>query len=310
MSTEPPLAGTRKIEAIVNAGSGAVQREDLLGSIEKLLGSPGANVRMTIARQGAEIPDLARKAAEGDAEVVLAAGGDGTISSIASALVGSGKILGVLPLGTFNFFSKRLGIPLDLDLAFRTVLEGRVAEVNVGEVNGRIFLNKSSVGLYPLALRHRERVYRRFGRNRLVGLISGGLAMLRRGHVMKIHVTTEAEERHFRSRFVFVCNNPQELEYFNIRGRECLDDDKLAVYLPEPLHPLRMIGMGMRLLFHRMEGASGYDALCAREMRLNMRRPRVPVSVDGEVEMFDTPLHYRMRAKALRVMVPAETKAS
>lgn len=304
MSTEPPPTGVRKIEAIINAGSGTMQQKGMLEKITHLLQSSGTNIRLTVARSGSDLEELARAAAISDADVVVAAGGDGTISGIASQLIDSGKLLGVLPLGTFNFFAKRLSIPLDLDQALLTITEGRVAEVNVGEVNGRIFLNKSSVGLYPLSVRYREKAYRRFGRNKLVALAAGCVALLRRGRVMKISVTTEAETRVFHSRLAFVCNNPQELERFNLRGRECLEQDKLAVYLPEPLSPIRTLALGVRMACRRLEQAPGYDALCAREMRLDTKRARLPVSVDGEVEMMVPPLYYRARARALRVIVP------
>ena len=109
---------------------------------------------------------MAEEAARSDAEVIVAAGGDGTIDGIASVLADTGKILGVLPLGTFNLFANRLNIPLDLEAALHTAVNGRVAEINVGEVNGRVFLSRSSVGLYPFALRHREEMFRRFGRSR------------------------------------------------------------------------------------------------------------------------------------------------
>lgn len=305
MSADSPPVQGRTIEVIINAHSGTARKSGVLDRLDQLFESPHATVRFHRVRKGADIATLARKAAEGDSEVVVAAGGDGTISGVASALVGTDKSLGVLPLGTFNFFSQRLGIPLDLEEAARTILEGRATEVNVGEVNERIFLNKSSVGLYPLAVRHRERMYRQYGRNRLVALISGCLALLRHDRVMTIGISTEKEERTFRSRFVFVCNNPQELDYYQIRGRHCLDQDRLAVYLPEPLSPFQMLRLGLRMFFRGLKDAEGYDALCAREMRLETRRPRLPVSIDGEVEMMTTPLIYRMRPGALRVLVPA-----
>ena len=129
-----------------------------------------------------EIARLAVEAVRSNAKVIVAAGGDGTIDGIASALAGSGKILGVTPLGTFNLLARRFNIPVDLEGALQTAVNGRVAEINVGEVNGRVFLSRSSVGLYPLALRQREKMYRRFGRSRLIALLSGATALVRGKH--------------------------------------------------------------------------------------------------------------------------------
>ena len=149
----------RTMIVILNRGAGH-SNEETQERIGKFFQSHGIAARVLVARDGGEIARLAAEAARSDAEVIVAAGGDGTIDAIASVLAGTGKILGVLPLGTFNLFAKRLNIPLDLEAALHTAVNGRVAEINVGEVNGRVFLSRSSVGLYPLALRHREKMFR------------------------------------------------------------------------------------------------------------------------------------------------------
>ena len=163
---------------ILNRGAGH-HGEDTQAQIAELFQSQNIATRLVVARDGGEIASLAQEAVRSDSEIIVAAGGDGTIDAIAAALTGSGKILGVLPLGTFNLFAKRLNIPLELGAAVQTVVNGRTAEINVGEVNGRTFLSRSSVGLYPLALRHRATLFRRFGRSRLIALISGATALLR-----------------------------------------------------------------------------------------------------------------------------------
>ena len=289
---------------ILNRGAGH-HRDETQTQIAELFQSHGIKVRLLVAQDGNAIASLAKEAAGSDVEVVVAAGGDGTIDAIASALAGSGKILGVLPLGTFNLFAKRLGIPLDLKAAVRTAVIGRIVEINVGEVNGRVFLSRSSIGLYPLALRHREQMFRRFGRSRLIALLSGATALLRWGNVMTIRLTNENEVHLFRSRFVFVCNNPEELDYFRLRGRECIDAGKLAIYLPKPLSPFGILRLGFWMLRRETEETRDFAMICAPKLRLEIEPPRVPVSLDGEVEMMSAPLHYRLRVGALRVRVPA-----
>jgi diacylglycerol kinase family enzyme len=252
---------------------------------------------------------LAREAAQSNTKVVVGAGGDGTIDTIAAALTGTGKILGVLPLGTFNLLARRLGIPLDLTAAVQTCVDGKVSAINVGDVNGRTFLSRSSVGLYPLALRHREQMFRQFGRSRLIALLSGATALMRWGNVMTICLTTEADRHLFRSRFVFVCNNPEELDYFNLPGRECIDTDKFAVYVPKPLTPPGILRLGVRMLRRQARESRDFDTFCVREMLLDIEPSRVPVSLDGEVEIMQSPLHYRLRLGALHIRVPTVNSA-
>ena len=134
---------------IINRGAGHHQ-EETQAQIEKLFQSRGIAARVLVARHAGEIAHLAEAAARSwAAEVVVAAGGDGTIDGIASVLAGTGKILGVLPIGTFNLFAKRLNIPLDLEAAVQTALSGRVAKINVGEVNGGVFLSRFRRGPLP-----------------------------------------------------------------------------------------------------------------------------------------------------------------
>lgn len=289
---------------ILNRGAGRHQ-DETQAQIERLFQSRGIAARVLVARDGGQIARFAAEAAQSDAKVVVAAGGDGTIDGIASVLADTGKILGVLPIGTFNLFAKRLNIPLDLGAAVETVVSGRVAEINVGEVNGRVFLSRSSIGLYPLALRQREKMYRRFGRSRLIALLGGATALMRWGNLMTIRLTTESGRHLLRSRFVFVCNNPEELDYFNLPGGECIDADKFAVYAPKPLTPPGILRLGFRMLRRQARERRDFDTFCSREILLEIEPSRVPVSLDGEVEIMQSPLHYRLRVGALHMLVPA-----
>ena len=293
---------------ILNRRAGRHQ-DETESQIEEFFRSRGVAARMLVARDGGEIARLAAEAARSDAEVIVAAGGDGTIDGIAAALADTGKILGVIPLGTFNLLARRLNIPAELEAALEIAVAGRIAAINVGEVNGRLFLSRSSVGLYPLALRHREEMFRRFGRSRLIALLSGATALMRWGNIMTISLTTEGEERLFRSRFVFVCNNPAELEYFNLPGRHCIEADKFAVYVPRPLSPPGIVRLGFRMLGRRAREGRDFETFCARDLCFEIKPAIVPVSLDGEVELMQSPLHYRLRLGALRIRLPSATQS-
>src|SRR5215210_1905941 len=130
---------------IINATSGANDKERVRDRLAELFAARGLTPRITLAQSGAEIVELAQRAVREDCNPVVAGGGDGTINAVASHVVGTNRTLGVLPLGTLNHFAKDIQVPLELEMAARVCLEGRVAQVDVGEVNGRIFLNNSSL---------------------------------------------------------------------------------------------------------------------------------------------------------------------
>ena len=125
----------------------------------------------------------AADAARADGGLVVAAGGDGTINAVATAVLRVGLPMGVIPMGTFNYFSREHGLPLDAEAAVQNLLQalhaGEMRPVQVGYVNRQMFLVNASVGLYPKLLAEREKASRRFGRSRLVAVASAVWSMFR-----------------------------------------------------------------------------------------------------------------------------------
>ncbi len=126
-------------------GSAAQQRSVLSRSLAVLRGPLDF---VDIAAEGRLERALDRRDPGGD-RVVVAAGGDGTVRSVVSAAVASGRALGALPIGTRNHFARDAGVPLDLTAAIETLDTGREIRVDTGEVAGHLFLNNASLGLYP-----------------------------------------------------------------------------------------------------------------------------------------------------------------
>ena len=141
------------LEVIINCSSGTINSGEVSRQVTALFDAKGLIARVSIATSGAQVVELARRAAQGDSSTIVAGGGDGTISSVAAVLAGTTKTLGVLPLGTLNHFAKDLNIPIDLEGAINIISEGHIQSVDVGEVNGHIFINTSSLGVYRSIVR-------------------------------------------------------------------------------------------------------------------------------------------------------------
>src|SRR4051794_7176429 len=163
----------------MNAGSGRGGVVDAARRIETLLAEKGRPVRITLARHGRDIRPAAERAVSEGTAGLVAAGGDGTVNTLASVAVDADVPLGVLPQGTLNHFAKDLGIPTDLDQALEVVLAGHTRRVDVGEGSGRIFVNNSSLGVYPRIVRLRER-YGARGPGKWLAAPWATLAVLRR----------------------------------------------------------------------------------------------------------------------------------
>lgn len=287
---------------IFNRGSGAQKEHEHLA---ELLRKCDVEAQL-VPTKGADVCQVAAEAARGRDELIVAAGGDGTIGAVCSALVGTDKTLGVIPSGTFNFFARQLNIPLDQEEAIRLLPTGGTKEVDLGEVNGKVFINNAAIGLYPAALRDREQAYRKFGRKRLIAYLSGALALMRRHrHLMRLRLSADGDEQAIKSQFVFVCTNQGQLDFYRIKGGECLAQGALAVYTAPPLNRWQIVQLGFQMLTRRLDQTDDYEAMCARDLWIDTRRPQVEVAIDGERTMLSTPLHFRMRQRALRVRVPA-----
>jgi diacylglycerol kinase family enzyme len=293
-----------QLAVILNASSGADDKEATSQKLKEIFAARDFDARIRLARSGSEVGELTRRALSDRISLIVAGGGDGTINTVASEIVGTDRALGVLPLGTLNHFAKDLQIPLDLEGAARNIMEGRVARVDVGEVNGRIFLNNSSLGLYPRIVRHREKQQERLKRGKWPAFLWAAVTMLRRYPFLDVRLSTETRDLVRRTPFVFIGNNEYEMENFNIGARACLDAGKLSLYVAQRTGRLGLLRFAWRALFGGLRNEKDFDALCCTQVSIETRRRRLHVATDGEVTIMATPLDYRVRPGALRVIVP------
>jgi YegS/Rv2252/BmrU family lipid kinase len=289
---------------IVNAGAGAGAARDAAEAAEDMLSAAGIETRRVPVAPGADLTERTLELLQGRPAAIIAAGGDGTINAVASALAGTGTPLGVLPLGTLNHFAKDVGIPLDVTDAARTIAAGHTIDIDVAEVNGRVFLNNSSLGLYPSIVRSRDSQQRRLGRGKWPALAWATLTTLRRRPFLNVRVCTDHTSRRCTTSFVFIGNNVYTMAGFNIGRRERLDAGQLSLYLTRRCSRLRLVTLAVRALFGRLRQADDFEALTAESISIETPHKRLHVSTDGEVTMLDTPLEYRIRPRALRVLVP------
>ena len=238
--------------------------------------------------------------------IVVAGGGDGTINAVASVIADSGVPFGVLPLGTLNHFAKDIGIPLALDEAIATIATGVRRTVDVGEVNDRIFLNNSSLGLYPDIVRDREKQQSRLGRSKWLAALWATIGALRRYPFLSVRLTMDDGSDHARrTPFVFIGNNAYTMQGFSVGARESLSDGKLSLYVAQRPGRLSLLRLGWSALCGRLAQERDFDVLSTKNLEIETRHKRIRVATDGEVTVMQTPLRYRIRPGALCVIVPS-----
>ena len=296
------------VKIIISARAGLGDNNAVCERLVPLFNDSHLCVDISIAHSGEELIELARDAARGPYKVIVAGGGDGTVNSVAAAVIEHDKILGVLPLGTLNHFARDLKIPSDLQAAAQTIIAGHTTEVDVGDVNNRIFLNNSSLGLYPTIVRERQK-RERLGYRKWPAFVWATIQAFRRYPLLNVQLLVNYKLLNRRTPFVFVGNNEYAMDFFNVGMRERLDRGVLTIYLTHRTSRLKLLGLAFRMLFNRLRDEKDFLEVFSNQLKIQTRRKRLRVAFDGEVEVMQTPLQYRLRRRALRVIVPesAET---
>jgi diacylglycerol kinase family enzyme len=272
---------------------------ELIATLERY----GLRPEPILIEKGSDARDAARGALGRGAKTLVAAGGDGTISAVASTLLDSEAVLGVLPMGTLNHFAKDLQIPLDMEDAACVLANGAIARIDVGEVNGRAFINNSSLGIYPQMLAWREE-YRRKGWTKWAALSWAAVTALRRMPFLRLRLTAADTEVARLTPMIFIGNNEYEIEGFKAGTRHRVDAGRLFIYAVNASTPTKLIHLSLLALLGRLRQAQDFDSFVVVEAWIETRRRWVKVSLDGEVARLEMPLHYRTRLAALRVIVP------
>jgi diacylglycerol kinase family enzyme len=292
------------IVVIVNAGSGGGNDQALVDRLAGHFHAAGVHAEIELARGGDEIAAAVGNAIARRAPLIVAGGGDGTVSTVAAALVDTGIVFGVLPLGTLNHFARDLGIPIDLADAVAVLARGEAVPVDVGEVNGRIFVNNSGLGLYPDIVRDRERQQKRLRRGKWPAFVWATLSALRRYPFLVVALVVDGKEVLRKTPFVFIGNNEYRMEGFAIGERSGMEGGLLSLYVAQRPGRWRLLQLALRALTGRLRQARDFDATLAADIVVQSKRKRLRVATDGEVTAMTPPLHYRIRPASLIVMRP------
>ena len=307
----PPDEAIRSVHVILNksAGTAATDPSGLEIKLTEAFAARGITATMELAR-GEDIGTSARRAADaarlGRVAAVVVGGGDGTIHTVAGVLAGTDTPMGILPLGTLNHFARDLGVPFDLGEAVAAIAAGRRQEVDVGEVNGHVFVNNSSVGIYPAMVLDRERRRDRDRHAKGIAMALALLRALRRFPRRRLRVRAEGKTIAYRTPCLFVGNNRYDLRFLSVGRRQALDGGLLHVYVARSSTRWAFVWFVIRTALGIASRVNDLDELQVDRVEIATHARRLFVALDGEVERLATPLRYRIRPRALRVLLPLD----
>ena len=291
----------QKTGVIINVSAGSMSSQQLIEAIRAAFERHGVEARVEAAG-GKKLPEIARAMRDEGFELIVAGGGDGTISTVASQLVGHRAALGVLPLGTLNHFARDIGMPLDTEAAIAAICSGEVRAVDVASVNGKTFINNSSLGLYPDQARLRQVWRAKIGR--WPALIIASIIVLTRFPFLRVIAEFNGKRISRRCPMMLVSNNEYKLEPGRLTERERLDKGVLGIYLLRNEGRTGLLRIALHSLAYKVEEAASFENDTATEVVVATRRKKIRVALDGEVYKFDTPLRYTSMPASLRVITP------
>jgi YegS/Rv2252/BmrU family lipid kinase len=294
---------------LLNRGGGSLTAPDqVVADVEAALGGAGIECDIKLV-DGPDIADLSHAAAGRGDPLLIVGGGDGSVSAAAGQLAGSGTRLGILPLGTLNHFARDLGIPLDIAEAAACIAGGNERAVDVAEVNGRTFINNAVIGLYPLMVVHREWQQHRLGRSKRLAMVVASLRTMRNFHAWRLRLSADGGEEQLDTPLLFVGNNAYQLALPAAGSRESLEDGRLTVLVMRSKSLPGFLFAAARALIGLQRDDDMVDLGGVTELKVDSGRRQLTLGIDGETIQLETPLLFRIRPGALRVIAPRRETA-
>ncbi len=293
------------LRVVVNCGAGSVDGDEIDAQrqeISEAFAAAGAGTEIAFV-PGPALDRALTEAVEARPDAVVVAGGDGTLGAAAAVLAGGDVPLGVMPLGTFNHFAKDLGMPLEMAEAAQAIVAGEVQRIDVAEVNGRSFLNNSSIGVYPILVARRDDIRRRRGWGKVRAAPVAAWQVLRRFPSRRLTVTAGTYRCRSRTPFVFVGNNRYEIGPSGVGERASITDGELCIYVARASSRWRLLRMAVSAVVGGAAKVPDLDEHCCDEVTIDAHGHRVQVALDGEVMTMRSPLRYRIRPASLPVLL-------
>tara|TARA_R100000322_G_scaffold39804_2_gene24722 strand:+ start:27227 stop:28138 length:912 start_codon:yes stop_codon:yes gene_type:complete len=290
--------------AVVNVRSGRRDGTDVTDWLRECIAESGGRLTLHVDERGGSIEKLTRRALDAGASAVIAAGGDGTISSVANVLAGGDVPMGVIPMGTFNYFARANGIPEDTQAALEAICHGRTSPADIGRINGKVFLNNTSIGVYSQILKQREDTYAQFGRSRAAAYWSVLRALLKFYDPMTMKIEVDGRQMSVRSPLAFVCNSAYQLERFALDGADAVRKGELALFLADDVGRLGLVRHAVKLATRQMREGRDFRLVTGREIVIDPGRHKRLVVRDGEKEPMRGPYRISLERHSLDLIRP------
>ncbi|ANF81368.1 diacylglycerol kinase [Acinetobacter sp. NCu2D-2] len=240
-----------------------------------------------------------------DCGIVVAAGGDGTLNSVAQYLRHTHIVLGILPLGTFNYVARFLNIPLGLSDAIEVIATGQNKSVHVACINEYIYLNNASFGLYPLFIKKREKYNHLLGRLPFNAYSSALDVLIRDRKELKLEIYIDGQKFPVKTPLVFFGNNQLQLSDFGLKIAKAAEEGLVAGVIAVKSDKLSLFKMVYQFIQGKLDQAKDVYSFSANKVLIKAKRSTFTVALDGELATIQTPIQISIDHDSLLVRVLA-----
>ena len=296
----------RRAVIIANPTSGSyIYRRRQLEETMDYLRDYGWKVQLKLTHAAGDAQVHAREAVAEKIDVVIAAGGDGTINEVIQELVGSETALGVLPIGTANVWAREMGIPLDVAGASEILAYGRTRRIDVGTVNGRYFLLMVGIGFDGEVTRAVEK--KKLKRLGVVGYLLTSFWLSFGYDSFQVNLKIGEQEVKTRALQIVIGNTQLYGGAVKFTWQAQCDDGLLDVCLVRKRSKFRRIFILLDFLLRRKQRSQWVSYDKSATVEVQTRKP-VAMQIDGD-SIGNTPATFTIAPRALKVIVPRKGPA-
>ena len=286
---------------IVNPVAGKGKSLEYAVYIEKVLKEKGIDYVLKFTSQKGEAERIAREAAYGVYKKIVAVGGDGTVYEVVNGLVGGDAVLGVIPSGTGNDFTKTMGIPGILEDALETVLQGEIASIDCGKINDRYFINVASVGLDAEIVKKTEEIKKYISGP--TAYVAGVFRTLFEYKLQTVEISIDDWTYNGKITLIAVGNGKYYGGGMKVLPSASVDDGYFTVCLIKPMSKLKMLRLFPTIFNGDHTKQPEVNILKGKRVKVSSKEPMI-LNADGDI-MGTTPVTFEIVENKIAVIVPS-----
>jgi diacylglycerol kinase family enzyme len=246
-------------------------------------------------------------AAKGDVDVLLAGGGDGTISTAAGIAWKAGMPLGVVPAGTMNLVARTLKVPLDLEEALESLAAGEIMDADIASANGRAFVHQFSIGMQARMVRLRNSYSFKSRFQKIIATSRAAMGVILDPPVFKVSIDIDGKSETRKVSAIAVSNN----HYGNdsLLYADTLTGGQLGIYIAKPLSTAGMTRLAADILRRRFRDNENIDEIGAMKVHLYFPKlySKARAVIDGELVELERDVTILLHPGELKILAPSQT---